>query len=263
LKLRRLLLLLLLSLGATPAVGSEADRRAGAASPITAANLFETERTWPYRVVLTEAWQPPGRGERVPAGTNGVLIRVEPGELARIDFAREGKYEVPIAKTDLVENANRIQRGELVKPEPNFVTAIGTKLLDSRSNPPQLFPPDEIADRRFFLCVFADATARNFAELASSLRPLAQHSELVTVFFPQGRQSDAEILTRLRASDWIVPFLFQHLSEPYTATLLREGTPIPGLMLMTNEGRVLFQDAWQPGAIAKLESALDAGSAKK
>src|SRR6266478_2577980 len=84
--------------------------RLGAASAVVrAANLLDHEKLWPYRVTLTHAWQPPGGSAALVAGTVGVLIRVEPGGVARIDFSSDGKYEVPIEKTDLVENANRIQ----------------------------------------------------------------------------------------------------------------------------------------------------------
>jgi hypothetical protein len=58
-------------------------------------------------------------------GSVGVLIRVEDGGIARIDFGRDGLREVPIAMTDLVDRANRVRSGELVKLAPNFVLAIG------------------------------------------------------------------------------------------------------------------------------------------
>ena len=61
----------------------------------------------------------------------GVLIRVEASGLARIDFGRDGLYEVPVGATDLVERANRIRTGELRKMAPNFVLAIGPRLVDS------------------------------------------------------------------------------------------------------------------------------------
>ena len=227
---------------------------------VTAANLLDHEMLWPYRVTLTESWQPVGRDAPVSSGTDGVLIRVEPGQLARIDFAREGKHEVPVGKTDLVDNANRIARGELEKPAPNFIYAMAMKLVDPASDPPAPLGPQQLADRHRFLCVFADVSTKGFTEIAGALRPLTQRSDLWILLFPQGRTSNAEVVKRLRASDWIVPFAFEHLSEPYTKTLLRDGTPMPSVMLVTNEGRVLYQDVWQPGAIAKLVSALDTGS---
>lgn len=246
-----LLLALASSLGAAPT------------AVVTADNLLDHEAQWPYRTALTGAWQPPGRNEPLPAGTDGVLIRVEPGQLARIDFAREGKYEVPIAKTDLVENANRIQRGELEKPTPNFVTAFAMKLLDPASDPPRSLRPEQLAERSRFLCVFADATSENIAKLAAALRPLAKRGDVTTILFQQRGYSDEEVLKRLRAGDWLVPFVFKHLAVPYTATLLREGTPMPYVMLMTDEGRVLFEGAWQPNTTARLASALDAESSNK
>jgi hypothetical protein len=230
---------------------------------VNAANLLDHERLWPYRVALTESWKPPGREEPIAAGAVGILIRVEPGELARVDFSREGKYEVPVAKTDLVANANRIRRGELAKQTPNFIEAIGPRVIDPTVDPVTTIRPEKIADQRRFLCVFADANAKDFAKLAAALRPLMLRSDVATVLFPQGRQSNQDVLKRLKENDWIVPFVFEHLSEPYTSTLLRENTPMPNLMLVSEEGRVLFQSVWQSDATARLQAALDTGSSDR
>ena len=59
------------------------------------------------------------------AGNVGVLIRVEAPGVARVDFGRDGLHEVPVVKTDLVERANQIRRGEAEKLAPNFLLAIG------------------------------------------------------------------------------------------------------------------------------------------
>jgi hypothetical protein len=233
----------------------------GAASGVvTAGNLLDQERLWPYRVTLTHEWQPPGATVTLAAGTVGVLIRVETGGVARIDFSSDGKYEVPIEKTDLVENANRIQRGELEKPAPNFVYAIGTHLVDSAADSLTPLPPETISDRRTYLCVFADSGGVDFAELAKALRPLKARSDMETIFFPQGDQPDAATRDQLRKADWKVPFVYGFLSVPYSRTLIREGTPIPTVMLVTNEGRLLFQETWQASTAPRLRAALDARS---
>jgi hypothetical protein len=51
-----------------------------------------------------------------------------------------------------------------------------------------------------------------------------------------------------------VPFLHDHLAEAYTATLLPEKTAFPTLLLQTDEGRMLFQDAWRRDPTALLEA---------
>src|SRR5262245_28318631 len=79
-----------------------------AAPPVTAKNLLASERFWPYHVALPKAWKPPGSQQALPAGTRGVLIRVEREGLARVDFGRDGLVEVPVDATDLVAQAERV-----------------------------------------------------------------------------------------------------------------------------------------------------------
>ena len=227
---------------------------------VTAANLLDHEKVWPYRVTLTEAWLPPGGAAPLTAGTVGVLIRVETGGVARIDFSSDGKYEVPIEKTNLVEDANRIQRGEIDKPAPNFLYAIGTHLVDSAADSLAPLAPETLYDRRAYLCVFADPRGKQFSELAKALRPLKARSDMETILFPQSQQPDAATRDQLRAADWKVPFVYWFLSVPYTRTLVREGTPFPTILLVTNEGRMLFQEPWQDGTLPRLQAALDARS---
>jgi hypothetical protein len=252
---------LLVSLGAVSADASEAPAQAVDPSAVTAANLLDRERFWPYRVTLTEAWQPPGREAPLRAGSTGVLIRIETDGAARIDFSADGKYEVPVDKTDLLENANRIRRGELDKAGPNFVHAIATRLVDSASDSLTGLKPEVVADRPGFLCVFADPSAEEFEDLAAALRPLKERHGVLTILFPQGSHPDAATRERLRALEWTVPFLYDFLAEPYTRTLLADGIPLPAVVLQTNEGRALYQRTWQPNAVEELISALDAAFA--
>jgi hypothetical protein len=232
----------------------------GAASAVvTAGNLLDHERLWPYRVTLTEAWQPPAGATMLAAGTVGVLIRVETGGVARIDFSSDGKYEVPIEKTDLVANADRIRRGELDKSAPNFFYAIGAHLVDSGAESLGPLRPETLYDRRTYLCVFADPGAKDFKKLVKALRPL-KHGDMETILFPQSEQPDAATRDQLRSADWKVPFVYGFLSGPYTRTLVHEGTSFPTVMLVTNEGRLLFQETWQDSTEKRLQAAVDARS---
>ena len=115
-----LALALLIAFAALPASLRAADGAYPAA--VTEQNLLASERYWPYHVALTKPFQ------ALRPGTTGVLIRVESSSVARIDFGRDGLFEVPVAATDLVARANRVQRGELAKRAPNFVFALGPRL---------------------------------------------------------------------------------------------------------------------------------------
>jgi len=226
------------------------------AAAVTETNLLASERFWPYQVALTKPWQSPG-GRAVAAGASGVLIRVEPGGIARVDFGRDGLHEVPVSTTDLVARADRIRRGELDKMAPNFALAIGPRLLDAAADPLRPFSVAAVMERRGFLAVFADPDSESFAELAAALAPLSDRDGVLTVLFPRGRHSDAKVQEKLRAVKWTPVFVFDHLSESYTLSLIDERTPRPMLLLQTNEGRVLFQSPWKPGVVPDLTAVLD------
>jgi hypothetical protein len=208
-------------------------------------------------VALIEAWKPAGRTQALPKGSRGVLIRVETSGLARIDFGRDGQHEVPLGATDLLANANRVRRGEIKKMAANFALAIGPRLVSSSASPPPPFGFDEAAAQRGFLCVFADPNTDAFGALAKSLAPLAAHPGVLTVVFPQSARADSEIAERLRALAWPVPFVLDHLSEAYTRTLLPEKSSLPSVLLVTNEGRLVYQATWQPDRATELKRALD------
>ena len=76
--------------------------------------------------------------------------------MARIDFGRDGLYDVPAARTDLVASANRIRLGDLEKTAPNFVLAIGPRLLDSAADSLRPLSFRAAAAEHAYLCVFAD-----------------------------------------------------------------------------------------------------------
>jgi len=245
--MRPLAYVLLVALAALPV-----SLRAANDAAITEQTLLESERDWPYHVALVKPFG------TLKAGTAGVLIRVEPRGLARIDFGRNGLFEVPVGATDVVERANRVRRGEVTKKAPNFVLAVAPRLVDSAAEPPRGYSFERAGLQRGFLTVFADPRAKEFPELAKALAPLAERKGLLTILLPQGAHPDPEVYETLRALDWRVPFVYSHLTEPYTRSLLPDKAPRPTLLLQTPEGRVLFLSPWQPGAVAKLSAALDA-----
>ena len=226
---------------------------------VTQKNLLASERFWPYRVSLTAAWQPPGREKPLAAGEAGVLVRIGPKSLlARIDFGGLGVHETPVDRTDLIESANRIRLGQQGKLAPNFVTAIGPRLLDSATDPPTGLRPETMLEPPGFLCVFADPTPETFGELAKALAPLSGRHGIATVLFPQGAIPDPKVWARLRSLGWQVPFVYDHLTEGYTDSLLPAKTPMPALLLQTREGRVLFQSGWRPGLETSLRAKIEA-----
>jgi hypothetical protein len=227
---------------------------------VTAANLLASERFWPYQIALTRSWQPVGRAQPLRSGSTGVLIRVERSGLARIDFGRDGLYEIPVAETDLVERANRVRRGELEKTAPNFVLAIGPRLVSTKGESLVPFPYEEAARQELFLSVFADPGAQGFRDLAAVLAPLDERQGVLTILFPQGEHPDAKVHEQLRSLRWMVPFVYDHLAEPYTRSLLTEETQLPAVMLQTKEGRVRFESECREDVLPELSRALERAS---
>jgi len=80
----------------------------------------------------------------------------------------------------------------------------------------------------------------------------------MTVLFPWGGHPDVEVRARLRALEWPVPFVLDFLSEPFARPLLPEGASIPALLLVSDEGRLLFQSRFAPDAMPELVATLDA-----
>jgi hypothetical protein len=244
--MRRISYLLWIVLAALPL-----SLRAADDAVVTERNLLERERYWPYHVTLTKPFVP------LPAGSRGVLIRVESVDVARIDFGRDGLHQVPVASTDLVAHANGIRRGELVKKAPNFVLAIAPRLVDTSASTPVQYSFERAGKKRGFLAVFADPAADDFPQLAEALAPLEKREGLLTILFPQGAHPDPMVFEKVRATGWNAAFVYSHLTEPYTRSLLPKDAPRPALLLQTPEGRVLFQSGWREDAVAELQAALD------
>ncbi len=239
--------------GTLPAYQSE-DR---AAAEVSATNLLASDRFWPYQVGVTHAIPAGEKNKALEADAVGVLIRVEADDIARIDFGRDGVHRIPVAKTDLVERANRVRRGELEKIAPNFVLAIGPRLVNAASATMQPLPFPDVAAGLGMLSVFADPDAKDFSALAMSLAPLSERDGLFTILFPQGQHPDAGVRDQLRALKWPVPFVYDHLSEAYTKSLIEPGAALPVVLLQTRDGRLLYQSRGEAIDVAELGAAID------
>ncbi len=226
------------------------------APAVTADTLLANERFWPYQVELTASWTPPGQEKALPARTRAVLVRVEESGMLRVDFGRDGRFEVPVEVTDVVASANQIRLGTVPKTAPNFVLAIGPRLADTSSGAIQPVPFDEVYEPRGFISVFA--APDRLEELAEALAPLHLRHGTWTILFPQAFQSDPEIRRTLRSLEWPVPFVLDRFSEGYTRSRLGEEAQLPAVMLQTPEGRVLYEAVWDEGVATALGDALDA-----
>lgn len=226
------------------------------APEITPASLLANDRFWPQRATLVRPFAPETAGNELPAGLVGILIRVESPTTARIDFGRDGLYEVPIERTDLVAGANAVREGRLSKTAPNLALAIGPRLVETDAERPRMYSFQAAVSQRGFLSVFADPRDPSFDAIARGLSQISAPPGVLSVLFPQGRQPDPVVYEKLRGVAWRIPFVLAHLSEPYSRTLLREGEQAPFVALQTPDGRILFRSAWSTEAADALQAAL-------
>jgi hypothetical protein len=243
--------LLLCALAALPLQAS----RAADEPSITAETLLENEASWPLHVELTETWTPPGSDVLLKAPKPGVLLRVEEGGVARIDFAAGGVHDVPISKTDIVARANAVRAGTRLKGGPLFVVLVGPRLLGGKRNALEVVDLNETTEGRGFLCVFADPSGPGFSDLVEALRPLEGRYGVQTILFPLGEHLDAKVLATLQANDWPVAFVMDGYADLYGPMLLEEAS-FPRVMLVTREGRMLFEQGWGAEAGRAIEVAI-------
>jgi hypothetical protein len=259
--LRCLLAFPLLLAFSTPAL-SEEIRDAGPLPPhvamdasapaVTEANLLQSERFWPYRVALAKR----DLASKLAPGSEGVLVRVEEGARARIDFGRDGVHTLPVAITNLVDEANRVRLGEIPKISPNLILAIGPRLNGAAMGKLRL-PLTELSGRQGFLAVFADPKSEAFDAIAKALARFQDRDGVMTVLFPQSLVNENTFGARMAALGWHVPYVYDYLAGGYTDALLGDPAGTPAVSLHTAEGRLLLQQPWSPESVDAIGEALE------
>ncbi len=222
------------------------------APQVSEANLLQSERFWPYRVAVTKRDMASG----LEPGNEGVLIRVEDGARVRIDFGRDGVHTLPVAITNAVEQANRVRLGDESKLSPNLTLAIGPRLNGAALGKLRL-PLAEVTGQRGFLAVFADPKSAEFDAIAKSLSRFQDHAGVMTVLFPQTFVNENSFGAHMAELGWKVPYVYDFLAPGYTDALLAAPQKAPAISLHTAEGRLLFQQAWSPQAVAAIQEALE------
>lgn len=210
-------------------------------SVITADNVFEAEAFWPNIVAVAEGWQPATTDRPRPKTLQGALIRVERDGRVRLDLARFGRVDVPIAETDLVERANAVRRGEIFKHRGNLAMQLSPLLVRSDLEQPGPYPSREIKSAEQILCVFADPRSDVFPEIAAAVSTWAEKQQIPAVLVAQnvGREDLSDLHGRLKEVGWLAPFVYPERSATQTERLLRKAPSGPWIQLLTREGRVL------------------------
>lgn len=90
---------------------------AGKQIPVTEKNVYDRSELWPFNVSIVDEEGTQTSGGGFP----GILLRIEEDGTALVDFGRDGRKRIPVENTDIVENANKILKRQLVKDDFNFV----------------------------------------------------------------------------------------------------------------------------------------------
>ncbi len=221
---------------------------------LTAGNLYRHDRYWPYHVQLRDGFAELGRDQPYGWGF-GVLLRVEDARSVRIDFGAPGKYTLPIDATDVVERARAVQRGEEEKTMPNLYRALAPRLLDPGGDLLENEPLARI-EAHDFLLVLSRVESDDLAEIGERIAPLDGQHGLRVVLFATGGRGDDQVFKRLHEIGWRAPFLRTTLVEAFTKGYFSESRPAPWILLLNEEGRVLFDSPWQEDTMRRLEPLL-------
>lgn len=211
------------------------------------------ERFWPYQVSL----KVPQPKTTIPLGLPGVLLRVEANSSALIDFGRDGLHRVPVSDTDLIESAELIRLGLKTKDAPNFTFLIGARLVQSDAEKMQPLKFEQATGKSAYLCLFVSTAEIQIEEITKALGELRVQPDVMPLLFPIGETPDHEIYKRLKAAKCSWSFVYNHLAESYARGLIPEGISTPAVMLISNEGRLIFYTEWSAGVGAELKKALE------
>lgn len=216
------------------------------AEVVTLENLPRQERFWPHQVQLVQDWKPEGWEGDFGWGM-GVVIEVDSGARVRVDFSRFGKHWIPGQVTDIVERANQIRLGEVVKFKPNLVLALGNRLLDPTGR--TLVESEvDLFDQNAFVLVFADPRSEDFPDLVGTLSALFGRAGLHCVLLPQGGHPDFHVWKAAHDAGWQGSFLLERFSPAYSAGFLDAPERLPWIEVRSPEGRRVWQGGIEDAA---------------
>ncbi len=214
---------------------------------ITAEDLEQKSDLWPKFVHLRQPVPASQSGRMIPTSLRGILVRIEEG-LVIADFGRNGLVKVPIAATDVQEQAARLRQS----PSRAFgllTDSLFNKFYRLDDGDPVQCGKDEFQGIRYLLFIYAEPTRDDFAtfyeKLSSELGEGQLSAELRVLLIPTST-SHEDIYRGLLRAGYKWPVMFHYLSEGYRASLAHPLTVYPGLVLVDDNGRIL--DTWESRA---------------
>lgn len=215
-------------------------------------DYFENSNMWPPKVQLCESIKLDNRGKRLPAGRQGVLIRVQMNDSGKnelvVDFGSEGVKLLQIEQTDFVERVEKYKNGESTKSHPNWTMMIGRGFLRVEEDGLRPIKLNEILDYKYMLIIYAEELEA--LELTSFLASLDASQEAIdelsvlVLLFPvnQEHRVEGEAPIRLREQcSFDFYYLYPYLSQSFLASLHHEIEDLrkPIAVLVDVEGKTI------------------------
>lgn len=218
----------------------------GGATKLDAVKLYEHSAWWPPKAGLTEPFTPPGTDHELPAGREGVLIRLEPGDppTVLLDFGRHGLATLRAEQTDLLERAAQIRSGEKEKEFPNWSMMLGRGFVDASKGGNKVSLRDLLAYDHF-LFIYLHDLETSAAELKTFLEEseaaLEKSATLPVIFPVKDRIGMTEYVEKLQAADLDLVFMLPYLSDPYAASMHHSLEEPPYAVFTDTEGKSLYE----------------------
>lgn len=218
----------------------------GGTTKMNAARLYEHSAWWPPRAALTKPFTPPGMEHELPAGREGVLIRLEPGDppTVLLDFGRHGLATLRAEQTDLLERAARIRSGETEKEFPNWSMMLGRGFVDASKGGNKVSLRDLLAYDHF-LFIYLHDLETSAPELKTFLEEseaaLGKSATLPVIFPVKDPVAMPEYAEKLQAARLDLVFMLPYLSDPYAASMHHAFEKPPHAVLTDTEGKSLYE----------------------
>lgn len=167
-------------------------------------DVWKDSANWPTRVRLLDS---SSLSTEPFARFTGMLVRIE-GDVALVDFGRDGRQRVPVIETDIPVNAAKIATGELAKSAPNFIDSNIGKLVRPRGDTFVRERPEKLFEYDFFLLAYLNpdfVASDGFAEAADSISERMHEFGGEWLVISRETRAIAELKTMGRSDLMMVP----------------------------------------------------------
>jgi hypothetical protein len=227
---------------------------------LTYSSLARQRELWPYRVKITQTFDL-GRGQRMQAGDEVVLLNLERGKLLVLAEKFRTTFNVAPSATDLMAQARKYVEDNNGAPS-RMVLELDGKLVNSVTDQPDPLPAD--AQPRYIVFFRGSSTCAITRKFAPALikyyndtKP--KHPEFEIVYIMTETPEDTGKFARELGFSWRAVEYETTGKMPVTNAGKTFSDLIPQLVVMDRTGKVLANgiQATAPNALAQLDALLN------